>query len=170
MKPLLCTALWALSLVAAAEAADTERQSEVSRLGAQVMPFSLQATTHVFRKSSDGGTQRVVVKNPLDTAQVELVRQHLHDMQGWFLSGDYSAPTRIHGAQMPGLAALKGAAPGQLAIAYRDVDGGAELNYRSTDTALVSAIHEWFDAQLADHGSDATTEHPHHPHAGMTAP
>jgi hypothetical protein len=59
------------------------------------------------------------------------------------------------------LAALKEAKPGQMDIAYKDVKGGAELRYKTPDTELVAALHQWFDAQLSDHGKDAMEGHAH---------
>ena len=47
-------------------AADAQRQAEVAKLGADVMPFSLQATIHIFIKTAQGGTQRVVAKRATD--------------------------------------------------------------------------------------------------------
>jgi len=38
---------------------------------------------------------------------------------------------------MPGLAQLKAAKPGEIATSYRDVEGGAELRYRTAEAALV---------------------------------
>lgn len=151
-----------ISLPLMAHAADAQRQAEVAKLGADVMPFSLQATTHIFTKTDQGGTQRVVAKSAADAKQVKLVREHLRDIQTQFLKGDFSGPTHIHGAEMPGLADLKAAKPGQIAIDYKEVAGGAELSYRSSDTNLVSALHQWFDAQLSDHGADAMAGHMHH--------
>lgn len=151
----------------AAQAADAQRQAEVAKLGADVMPFSLKATTHVFTKTAEGGTQRVVAKSAADSMQVRLVREHLHDIQTQFLTGDFSGPSHIHGNEMPGLADLKAAKPGQVAIDYKDVDGGAELTYRTADAKLVAALHEWFDAQLSDHGADAMAGHQHHQHGEM---
>src|SRR5664280_1181803 len=155
-------ALFALPLVA--HPADAQRQAEVAKLGADVMPFSLKATTHVFTKTAEGGTQRVIVKNATDTTQVRLVREHLHDIQVQFLKGDFSGPSHIHGNEMPGLADIRAAKPGQVAIEYKDLEGGAELTYRTTDAKLVLALHEWFDAQLSDHGADAMAGHQHQQH------
>jgi hypothetical protein len=146
----------------AVHADDARRQADVAARGADVMPFSLKATTHVFTATSDGGTQRVVAKSLTDTKQVDLVRGHLHELQAQFLKGDFSAPTHIHGADMPGLARLKAAKVGQVAIDYKDVDGGAQLTYRTADPKLVEALHAWFDAQLHDHGSDAMAGPMHH--------
>ena len=167
-KSLLQLALLALfSSQLVANAADAQRQAEVAKRGADVMPFSLKATTHVFTKTVQGGAQRVVAKSPADATQVRLVREHLHDIQTQFLKGDFSGPSHIHGNEMPGLADLQAAKPGQVAIDYKDVDGGAELSYRTADAKLVAALHRWFDAQLSDHGADAMAGHQHHQHGEM---
>jgi hypothetical protein len=142
--------------------ADAQRQAEVSERGKDVMPFSLPATTHIFTKSAEGGIQRVLAKKSSDIAQVKLVRKHLQEIREQFLKGDFSGPSHIHGQDMPGLAELKEAKPGQIAIAYKDVKGGAELTYKTADASLVAALHKWFDAQLSDHGKDAVERHEHH--------
>jgi hypothetical protein len=125
------------------------------------MAFILAATTHIFTKDSKGGVQRVVAKKSSDTAQVILVRKHLQEIREQFLQGDFSGPSHIHGQDMPGLAALKEAKPGQMDIAYKEVNGGAELLYKTPDSELVAALHQWFDAQLSDHGKDAMEGHTH---------
>lgn len=142
--------------------ADAQRQTEVSRRGKDVMPFSLSATTHIFTKNAEGGVQRVVAKDPSDTTQVKLIRQHLQEIRQKFLKGDFSDPSHIHGQDMPGLAELTKARPGQLDIAYQEVQGGAQLIYKTTEPTLVVALHKWFDAQLSDHGKDAIEEHQGH--------
>lgn len=148
---------------------DNARQAEVARRGGDVMPFDVKATTHIFTKTADGGVQRVVAKNKSDAKQVKLVRAHLRDIESEFRRGDFSGPAHIHGEDMPGLAQLKAAKPGAIAIAYRDVPGGAQLTYRTTDRELVAALHAWFNAQLSDHGPDAMAGHAHHP-GGMHKP
>lgn len=141
--------------------ADAQRQSEVANRGKDVMPFTLAATTHIFTKDAQGGIQRVVAKKSSNTGQVKLVRKHLQEIREQFLQGDFSGPSHIHGQDMPGLAALKAATPGQIDIAYKDVEGGAELRYNTPDATLVAALHQWFDAQLSDHGKDAMEGHTH---------
>jgi hypothetical protein len=148
-------------------AADAPRQAEVAKRGADVMPFSLKATTHIFAKTADGGTQRVVAKNAADEQQIRRVREHLRDIRSQFLEGDFSGPGHIHGADMPGLAELRSSKPGQLSIEYQDVKAGAELAYRTADPKMVAALHQWFDAQLSDHGADAMAGHRHHDHGAM---
>ena len=153
--------LAALVSPVAAQVASPQRQADVATRGADVMPFSLEATTHVFTKTADGGTQRVIAKRSTNARQVELVREHLREIRREFSKGDFSGPSYIHGKDMPGLAALAAAKPGQIAIAYRNVAGGAELLFRTADPRLVAALHEWFDAQLSDHGADAMAGHHH---------
>ena len=138
-----------------------QRQSEVAERGKDVMPFDLSATVHIFTKSKSGGVQRVVARKATDTQQVQLIREHLQEIQGQFLKGDFSGPTHIHGAQMPGLAELQAATTGKIAIEYKEVKGGAELSYKTSDAQLVPALHKWFDAQFSDHGKDAMKGHNH---------
>jgi hypothetical protein len=145
-----------------AAAASGQRQADVAQRGKDVMPFSLAATTHIFTKTDQGGVQQVVARKASDTEQVRLARLHLKEIRTQFLKGNYSGPTRIHGQDMPGLAELKAAAPGQVAITYRDIKGGAELRFTTANADLVSALHRWFDAQLSDHGKDAVAGHAGH--------
>ena len=162
MKTAMSALALALLAVPAWAQDDATRQAEVARRGVAVMPFQLDATMHVFTTTSDGGVQRVVAKDPSATEQVRLVREHLRELSQRFPRGDFAGPTHIHGAAMPGLAQLKAARPGTLAVEYRDIEGGAELTYRSAVPQLVHAVHQWFGAQLADHGKHAMDGHAHH--------
>jgi hypothetical protein len=154
------------ALPAWSQTADAGRVAEVAKRGADVMPFDLHSTLHVFTETSDGGVQRVVARNRGDAKQAQLVRQHLQELHEQFLRGDFSGPEHIHGTDMPGLAALKAAAPGSLSISYREIPDGAELTYQTQDPALVAALHRWFTAQVSDHGPDAVVGHHdgHHHH------
>lgn len=130
------------------------REAAVAERGARVMPFSLDATTHVFDATATGGSQRVVADNPRDREQIRLVRGHLRKEAVAFRRGDFGDPASIHGKQMPGLAALQ-AGFQRIKVIYRDLPDGAEITYRTGDRALASAVADWFDAQLRDHGTDA---------------
>ena len=82
-----------------------------------------------------------------------------------FAKGDFSAPETIHGPEMPGLAALKAAQPGDLEVHYQPLSNGGQITYSTSLPTLVAAIHQWFDAQLRDHASHAMPGHApqHHP-------
>ncbi|MGO4764159.1 aspartate carbamoyltransferase [Cupriavidus sp. 2KB_3] len=137
-------------------------RADVAQRGSDVMPFSLAATTHIFTKTADGGVQRVVTKQT-DPKQVALIRQHLAVIAQQFSKGDFAGPEHIHGKNMPGLEALRAAKPGELKIDYRDLPNGGEISYRTQQPRLVAALHQWFDAQLSDHGHDAMAG----PHSDM---
>ena len=142
-------------------AADKTRQEAVAERGANVMPFDLKATTHIFTNTRTGGIQQVVVKSASDTTQIGLIREHLKRIAAQFSKGDFSDPAQIHGAEMPGLAELKAAQPAEIKIQYRELKTGAEIIYTTKNPNLVTALHKWFDAQLADHGHDAMPGHDH---------
>ncbi|MCO4862057.1 aspartate carbamoyltransferase [Cupriavidus sp. WGlv3] len=150
--------LGAAALSSFAMADVTARQKDVRQHGAEVMPFALAATTHIFTKTADGGNQQVVTKHH-DPKQVTLIRGHLSAIARQFAAGDFKAPEHIHGTDMPGLAALRAAQPGELKIHYRDLPDGGEIEYHADEPSLVAALHVWFDAQLSDHGHDAMAGH-----------
>lgn len=134
--------------------ADETRRAGVDARGATVMGFDQTLTTHRFDGRADGGVETVVAT---DASQVALVRRHLADEQPKFASGDFSDPIAIHGPGMPGVDVLADAGRrGTLTVTYDDVPDGGRLTYRSADPAVVDALHRWFDAQLADHGTHAT--------------
>lgn len=132
------------------------RVSEVRDRGSAVMPFDLDKTLHTFEKTSDGGVQIVSLRGLGNSDQLTPIREHLKKITTDFENGDFGDPVSIHGSEMPGLSTLQ-ANPSKFSINYIELETGAKLEYRSTDDEIISAIHLWFDAQLADHASDATS-------------
>ena len=162
-KHFIVLLITSLSLTAqAVEKASETRLDEIARRGAQVMPFSLEQTVHVFSKKENGGLQQVVVKNQADHDQIKLIRDHLTEITQDFQQGNYSDPTRLHGENMPGLAALKNAKADEINIEYTELPDGAQITYETDKPDLIHAIHLWFDAQLSDHARHAMPNHPHH--------
>jgi hypothetical protein len=145
----------ALILFAATILPAQTRQKEVAAKGAKVMPFDLEQTTHVFQKLDDGGLQKVVVKDPSNKKQIALIQSHLKEESEKFRKGDFSDPAKIHGENMPGLAQLKAGAA-KIDIRYSALPYGAQVRYVAKDPKLVTALHQWFSAQVSDHGHHAT--------------
>jgi hypothetical protein len=131
-----------------------DRQAEVAERGAEVMPFDLDATTHRFEPTGTGLVQTVVADDPADGEQVALVREHLAAEADAFRRGDFGDPAAIHGEDMPGLAALEGAA-GEVDVALDDLPDGARLTFTAGTPELVDALHLWAEAQVMDHGDHA---------------
>jgi hypothetical protein len=130
------------------------RRAEVARRGAEVMPFDLDATTHTFTPTDDGGIQTVTADDPGDTEEIELIRRHLRDERDAFARGDYDDPAAIHGHDMEGVDELR-RGHDDISVTYAELPDGAALTYRTARTDLVDAIHAWFERQLADHGDHA---------------
>jgi hypothetical protein len=135
------------------------RQADVRARGQQVMPFDLNRTTHVFAQTAVGGVESVLIKSASDRDQLPLIRSHLRKERRLFSRGEFQDPTAIHGMQMPGIDALHRRAA-EITITYRSLPRGAQLRYATGDPTLREALHEWFDAQLMDHGADARSEPP----------
>ncbi|WP_256362375.1 aspartate carbamoyltransferase [Streptomyces sp. TRM70350] len=136
----------------------TERQELVAERGRSVMPFDLEQTTHRFTPTATGGTQDVVADQRGDAEQIDLIREHLRKEAAAFGRGDFADPARIHGADMPGLAKLRDGYD-RIEVTYEDRADGATLTYTTQDSALVDALHDWFEAQLGDHGAHAESGH-----------
>jgi hypothetical protein len=136
----------------------TDRQKVVAQRGQTVMPFDLEQTTHRFTPTATGGTQDVVADQRGDAEQVDLIRAHLQKEAQAFSRGDFSDPARIHGADMPGLAELQDGYD-RFEVRYAERADGATLTYTADDSALVDALHSWFEAQLGDHGAHAEPGH-----------
>lgn len=117
------------------------------------MPFDLDATTHIFKNTAEGGVQQVVADSD-DPQQVRLIREHLQTISTQFAAGNFHDPEMIHGPEMAGLHALMMGAD-RLVITYKEIDLGGEITYSSIDQKLVDALHAWFDAQVSDHGEHA---------------
>ena len=153
-KSILCCAAL-LFLVACSETDElAQRQQEVAEAGAAVMPFDLDATTHIFTATDNGGIQEVVADDASDTDNIALIELHLADEAAKFQSGDFSDPEAIHGSAMPGLAVLQERFD-EVDVALLPHQAGATLTYTAADPDVIGAIHAWFDAQVADHGSHA---------------
>ena len=150
----LTVSLMALSALAACSSSD--RQGAVASRGKAVMPFDLERTTHHFTPRADGLIQEVVADDRTDTRQTELVRQHLREEAERFKRGDFDDPARIHGAEMPGLRQLQAGA-GAIDVRYQEIGAGASISFLSPDPTLVDALHQWGEAQVADHGRHAAT-------------
>jgi hypothetical protein len=164
MKQILSIILLTLmtNIAFSQEKASEKRLDEVALRGRHVMPFSLEKTTHVFSKTTSGGIQQVIAKSPDDAEQIQLIRTHLAKIANEFQQGLFTDPKKIHGANMPGLETLKNTQAGQLVIRYKTLPAGAQIHYSSENPKLITAIHQFFDAQLKDHARHAISGHAMH--------
>ena len=134
-----------------------DRQEMIHMNGMSVMPFDLDKTQHVFKKTDTGGTQDVVVKSLSDTANLAMIRMHLKMEAENFAKGDYSDPAGLHGEDMPGIKVLE-RSYSKMNVKYSEIENGARVDFSSTDSEAVAGLHMWFDAQMSDHGKDASVQ------------
>jgi len=132
-------------------------QQHVHQMAHSVMPFDMAKTVHIFKMTESGGVQRVIAKDAGADDQIVLIQQHLKHEAERFQRGDYADPATLHGADMPGLEALRAGASA-IEISYHALPAGAEITFETTDLHLITAIHRWFGAQLSEHGADARAE------------
>lgn len=137
--------------------ADADRRAAVAERGEDVMGFDLDATAHRFSPTDTGGLEEVTARDHGDVEEIADVRAHLRTEVERWSTGDFSAPATIHGDDMPGLQQLQSAGDA-LSIRYTTLPDGARVRFQSRDAGVVNALHDWFDAQLSDHGEHAETE------------
>lgn len=138
--------------------ASESRLNEIEQRGSQVMPFAQNLTKHTFIPDANGGTQTVTVKDPSNSQQIQLVRSHLKEEAQKFARGDFWDPAAIHGEEMPGLATLQGQGE-KIDVQYQELPNGASLLYSSDDSEIVTAFHQWFEAQNTDHNGHNGMNH-----------
>lgn len=117
------------------------------------MPFDMNRTMHMFTPTASGGVQSVVSSDG-DPHRIALIRSHLRKEAQAFARGNFSDPASIHGMTMPGLARLNAGAR-HIAVRYAETANGARITYTMSDPTLIAAIHDWFAAQVSDHGAHA---------------
>lgn len=137
-----------------AHQAPPSHQAMVHEMGHEVMPFDVSKAMHIFEMTDSGGIQQVVAKDPNDTEQIGLIRQHLQHETMHFKNGDFSDPAMLHGSSMPGLKELAAGAS-NIVIEYSSIPNGGQITFTTHDLHLLTAIHRWFGAQLSEHGADA---------------
>lgn len=130
-----------------------DRQMMIHKHSSMVMPFEMDKVTHYFVKTKNGGILRVTAKDSANN-QVALIQQHLLHEQQLFSEAKFDDPKKLHGMGMPGLAKLENS-KGEFTAKYEDLKHGAQIKFVSQNAGVVEALHEWFDAQIKDHGKDA---------------
>lgn len=161
--PLIVLGFLLFSTTASAfEKTGPEPVTEIRHRAQQVVPYTLDQALQTFTKTVHGGIQHVVARSANDTRQIKLIQEHLLEIANEFRKGDFSVTERVHGADMPGLVQLKMAKTDDIKFEYKALPNGAQIHYSTEYPQFVQALHEWFDAQMIEHGNDAIPEHSKH--------
>ena len=137
----------------AQQSADTAYRAMQAR-GEKTMGVDQTTSSHGFQSLPDGG-RIVLVRDIKDSAGVAHIRGHLHDMQRAFGAGDFSMPMFIHMKTVPGVSVM---AERHNLITYTESDlpNGGALRIVTTDSAALSAIHQFLAFQRAEHHAAST--------------
>lgn len=157
--PLIVAGLLAFSTATLALEQASPKQVDSAR---QLIPYSLSQTVQTFSKTVHGGVQHVIVKSADNVRDIKLIQTHLARLAVDFGKGDFSVTEKLHGADMPGLAKLKMAKPDDIRFEYKALTNGGQIHYSSEYPQYIQALHEWFDAQAAEHGAAVAPGHAQH--------
>ncbi|WP_036251058.1 hypothetical protein [Methylobacter sp. BBA5.1] len=146
----------------ALEKASPIQMAEVNQRQKQLVPYSPDKTLQTFTKTVHGGVQHVVAKSADDTREIKSIQAYLQKLANDFRKGDFSVTEQMHGPDMPGLALLKKADTDDIQFKYEALENGAQIHYSTEYPQYVQALHEWFDAQISEHGNDVVPEHIQH--------
>jgi hypothetical protein len=136
--------------------ADTAFASMQQR-GKQAMGVDQYTSTHKFDSFPNGGRIELQ-RDSDDSAGVAAIRSHIRDIARAFKTGDFSTPDFVHMQKVPGtkeMAALRS----KITYQVHDLPRGAELHISTSDSAAVTAIHEFMAFQRGEHHASGMT-HP----------
>ena len=106
-------------------------------------------SAHQFDDLPTGGRIELQ-RDSTDTAGVRTIREHLQHIARAFGEGDFSLPGFVHAESVPGTAVMT-ANRALINYAYRPLPGGGAVLHTSSDSASVSAIHDFLAFQRQDH-------------------
>ncbi len=117
--------------------------------GQQAMGVDQYTSTHRFDDLPDGG-RIALQRDPADTAGVRTIREHLQLIAGSFADGDFSLPGFVHADTVPGTAVMA-ARRDLITYEFKPLPGGGQVLLGTSDSAAVSAIHDFLAFQREDH-------------------
>jgi hypothetical protein len=147
------TALALATPARAQQSTDTAYRAMQGR-GEKTMGVDQTTSSHGFQSLPDGG-RIVLVRDINDTAGVARIRAHLRDMQRAFGAGDFSMPMFIHMKTVPGVSVMA-ARHDLITYTASALPGGAALRIVTTDSAALTAIHQFLAFQRTEHHAGST--------------
>jgi hypothetical protein len=141
--PAVDTATKAMSAADSAYVALLER-------GKEVMGVNQITSNHVFEASPDGGSISLQ-RDSVDEKGTLIIRMHMLEVASRFSKGDYSLSEAVHAQpDIPGTAVMK-ARKDKISFLADTLPRGAILRITTTDSAALSAVHEFLAFQRMDH-------------------
>ena len=114
-------------------------------------------SSHQFDDLPDGGRIELQ-RDSTDTAGVRTIREHLRHIATAFAQGDFNLPGFVHDETVPGTAVMT-ANRALIRYTFQPLAGGGEVLITSSDSASVSAIHDFLAFQRHDHRAGGMVHH-----------
>jgi hypothetical protein len=114
-------------------------------------------SSHQFDDLRNGGRIELQ-RDSTDSAGVRTIREHLQHVTEAFARGDFSLPGFVHDETVPGTAVMT-ANRALIGYEFRPLPGGGEVLLTSSDSASVSAIHDFLAFQRQDHHANGMVHH-----------
>lgn len=125
----------------------------VQSRGHAAMGVDQYTSSHRFEPLPDGG-RITLQRDSNDSAGTSQIRNHMRMIALAFGRGDFALPGFVHDRDVPGTAVMA-ARRARISYITDTLPRGAQLRIRSTDTAAVSAIHQFLAFQRQDHRVEA---------------
>jgi len=139
-----------------------QKDTELKERGARAMGFDQDKTTHHFRLTSSGGAIEVSVKDPADTGNRAIVRDHLREISRDFGRGVFDAPFATHGEVPPGVAVMQRLKEA-IAYTYEETADGAMVRIHTANQEALDAVHAFLRYQIKEHATGDPAGAPNSP-------
>jgi len=136
----------------ALEKASPKQVDEVQQRTQQVVPYALDQTQLTFTRTVHAAfsmlspISRQYPANKIDPGKST-------KMANDFRRGDFLWRTNTW-RRYAGASAVKKAETDDIKYEYKELPNGAQIHYSTEYPQYVQALHEWFDAQMSEHGNE----------------
>jgi len=117
--------------------------------GKAAMGVDQYTSAHVFEDLPDGG--RIVLQREApDTVGTGAIREHMAVIAQAFSAGDFNLPGFVHAQEVPGTATMT-ALRARITYTPDTLPRGGQVRITTSDSAAVSAIHQFLEFQRTAH-------------------
>ena len=118
--------------------------------GNVAMGFEQEKITHKFIPTETGGEIIIMPINASESTTLNLIREHITDIQKDFSNGNFTKPFFIHAEQVPGTNTMN---EKKELIEYdiRQISNGSTLSMSTNDKEVINAIRDFMEYQGSEH-------------------
>lgn len=118
--------------------------------GNVAMGFEQEKITHKFIPTETGGEIMIMPKNASDSNTLNLIKEHIIDIQKDFSIGNFTKPFFIHAEQVPGTNTMN-EKKDLIEYDIRQISNGSILSMITNDKEVINAIRDFIEYQGSEH-------------------